>query len=121
MRHRRPFGCVSPANTIVHPTKCKEVHTCSESEVNHIHPTHTNVVNHHLVKNTHYYPQTTSYQNTVDQVNTVGNPNAVMGAMDPGMGNGMGNGMNNGMVGGAVDPGFNQPPAGHCCKPKKMW
>lgn len=73
MRHCRPnMGCGMPTKTIVHPTKCNEVHTCSESLVNHVHPSHTNVVNHHLVKNAHYYPHTTSNQNTVNSVNVNG-------------------------------------------------
>ncbi|SHN19104.1 CotD family spore coat protein [Gracilibacillus kekensis] len=74
MRHRRPFGCGMPTQTVVHPTKYNQVNTCTESEVKHIHPSHTNCVNHHLVKNTHYFPHTTSYQNTVDQVNVYGGP-----------------------------------------------
>ncbi|MGN8647036.1 CotD family spore coat protein [Gracilibacillus sp. HCP3S3_G5_1] len=74
MRHRRPFGCGMPTKKIVYPTKYNEVHTCSESEVQHIHPSHTTCVNHHLVKNTHFFPHTTSYQNTVDQVNVYGGP-----------------------------------------------
>ncbi|WP_163537621.1 CotD family spore coat protein [Gracilibacillus sp. YIM 98692] len=88
MRHRPPFGmpnpCGMPAKNIVYPTKCNEVHTCSESEVNHIHPSHTNVVNHHLVKNKHFYPHTTSYQNTVDEVNIYGGPGGPGGLGGPG-------------------------------------
>ncbi|WP_018933749.1 CotD family spore coat protein [Gracilibacillus lacisalsi] len=95
MRHRRPFGCgMPPAPTVVYPTKTNEVHTCSESEVKHIHPSHTTCVNHHLVKNTHYYPHTTSYQNTVDQVNVYGGPGPMQGPwntpgnqLGPGQGN----------------------------------
>ncbi|WP_240407253.1 CotD family spore coat protein [Gracilibacillus halophilus] len=77
MRHMRPFGrprCQMPSNTVVCPTKSNVVHTCSESEVNYIHPSHTTVVNHHLVKNKHHYPHTTSYENTVNQVNMNAGP-----------------------------------------------
>ncbi|SER12200.1 Inner spore coat protein D [Gracilibacillus ureilyticus] len=76
MMRRRPCMPMNtmPANTVVHPTKYNQVHTCSESVVNHIHPSHTNCVNHHLVKNVHYYPHTTSNQYTVDQINVNGGP-----------------------------------------------
>ncbi|WP_277680328.1 spore coat protein [Gracilibacillus dipsosauri] len=70
MRLRRP--CMMPTNTVVHPTKCNVVNTCSESVVNHIHPSHTTCMNHHLVKNVHYYPHTTSNQYSVDEVNLYG-------------------------------------------------
>ncbi|MBM7569868.1 CotD family spore coat protein [Aquibacillus albus] len=72
MRHHKPFGCPKPVDTVVYPTKYNEVHTCSESNVKHVHPAHTNVVNHHLVKNIHEYPHSTSYGNTVDSVNIYG-------------------------------------------------
>ncbi|MBM7675228.1 CotD family spore coat protein [Gracilibacillus alcaliphilus] len=72
MRHYRPrMGCRIPEQTVVHPTKCNVVHTCSENVVNHIHPTHTTVVNHHL-PNQHYFPRSTS----ANQVNMNGGPMA---------------------------------------------
>ncbi|PWU68675.1 MULTISPECIES: CotD family spore coat protein [Gracilibacillus] len=73
MRHRR--HCGMPTKTIVCPTQYNQAHTCSESNVNIIHPSHTTVTNHHLVKNTHYYPHTTSYQNTMDEINVNGGAN----------------------------------------------
>ncbi|WP_186577767.1 CotD family spore coat protein [Aquibacillus kalidii] len=75
MSHFKPFGncgCPKPVETVVYPTKYNEVHTCSENNVKHVHPSHTNVVNHHLVKNTHVYPHSTSYDNTVDSVDVYG-------------------------------------------------
>ncbi|GAA5415334.1 hypothetical protein Pryu01_00358 [Paraliobacillus ryukyuensis] len=69
----RPHGCMTgPAKTVVCPTNCNEVHTFSQSDVNYIHPSHTNVVNHHTIKNTHFYPHSTSYQNTVNSTNVYG-------------------------------------------------
>ncbi|MCZ0701893.1 spore coat protein D [Natronobacillus azotifigens] len=65
-------GTCGPTKTVVCPTKFNQVNTCSQSNVNYVHPSHTNVLNHHLVKNTHFYPHTTSYQNTVSHVNQYG-------------------------------------------------
>ncbi|MDX8046158.1 spore coat protein [Gracilibacillus sp. S3-1-1] len=85
MRHRKPYGCGMPKQTIVYPTKYNEVHTCSESEVAHIYPSHTTNINHHLVKNVNYYPHSTSTQTTVDEVNVYGGsmqvPSGPMGQM----------------------------------------
>lgn len=72
MRHHKPFGCHKPVQEVVYPTKYNEVHTCSESNVKHVHPSHTKVVNHHLQKNTHVYPHSTSYANDFDSVNVYG-------------------------------------------------
>lgn len=58
--------------TVVCPTRYNQVNTCSQSQVNYVHPTHTAVMNHHLVKNVHYYPHTTSYHNRVSHVNLQG-------------------------------------------------
>ncbi|CQR46655.1 Inner spore coat protein D [Paraliobacillus sp. PM-2] len=77
MRPRRHCCMQGPTKTVVCPTKYNQMHTCSQSNVNYIHPSHTNVVNHHLVKNTHFYPHTTSYQNTVDMVNVYGGSSQV--------------------------------------------
>lgn len=75
MRHHTPFygnQACGPTQTIVCPTKCNEVNTASQSNVQYIHPSHTVVKNHHLVKNTHVYPHSTSWQNTVNSVNVYG-------------------------------------------------
>ncbi|GGM23153.1 hypothetical protein GCM10011351_06250 [Paraliobacillus quinghaiensis] len=76
MRPRRPSwnsNCVTgPSKTVVCPPTCNEVHTCSQSNVQYIHPSHTAVTNHHLVKNTHVYPHATSFKNEVDTVNVYG-------------------------------------------------
>ncbi|MDC3415336.1 CotD family spore coat protein [Aquibacillus salsiterrae] len=61
-------GCHHPVEEVVYPTKYNEVHTCSENTVEHVHPSHTTVVNHHLIKNAHVYPHSTSYANEVDSV-----------------------------------------------------
>ena len=50
---------------IVYPTKCCVNHTCQETIVPHIHPSHTTNVNHHMFKHLHYYPHTQSAENEV--------------------------------------------------------
>ncbi|MGM8366049.1 spore coat protein [Virgibacillus sp. W0181] len=103
--HQKPhWNCQKPVKEIVYPVKENMVHCCSEETVKHVHPTHTTVMNHHLIKNEHVYPQTTSYGNTVNEVNVNGAPGPggqVAGAMSPGM-TGMGP---NGQVAGAMSPG----------------
>lgn len=66
---RRHCGCPRPVKEIVHPVRENVVHCCSEEVVNHIHPSHTTVVNHHLIKNKHFFPHSTSVANTVNQTN----------------------------------------------------
>ncbi|MBU5594204.1 spore coat protein [Amphibacillus sp. MSJ-3] len=68
---RRP-NCQQPVKTIVCPTQQKCVNTCSYSQVNYVHPTHTTVTDHHTVQNTHFYPQSTSWGQTVNQTNVFG-------------------------------------------------
>lgn len=46
---------------IVHPTKCCEHHTFSNTIVPHIHPQHTTSVNHQHYEHVHYFPH--SYSN----------------------------------------------------------
>lgn len=113
--HGRNCGCQS-CQTIVHPTKHNCVNQCSESTVNHVHPSHTTIMNHHVVKNKHFYPHSTSVQNTTNSVDQYGGSfnvpaqNQVAGAFSPpgGMGN-MGQGPNgNGQVMGATSPGMCQ-------------
>ncbi|MBB6452249.1 spore coat protein D [Salirhabdus euzebyi] len=67
-KHCKPTA-VSPVETVVYPTKHCVKNTHSVNEVNHVHPAHTTVVNHHLQKNKHYFPHTTSFANTYDAVN----------------------------------------------------
>ncbi|MBR3121814.1 MULTISPECIES: spore coat protein [Oceanobacillus] len=106
-RHGRHCGCNS-CKTIVHPTKYNCVDTFSQSTVNHVHPSHTTVTNHHLVKNNHFFPHSTSFQNTTNSVDAYGGsfqvpggPGQVAGAMSPGYGQG-------GQVAGAMSPGYGQ-------------
>jgi spore coat protein D len=71
MRHHK--GCkpnmLSPAETVVYPTKHCVKHNHIPHEVNHIHPSHTTIMNHHLVKNKHFFPHTQSVVNTVNTQN----------------------------------------------------
>ncbi|MFP7477400.1 CotD family spore coat protein [Terribacillus saccharophilus] len=62
----RPVHCNTVhcgTKTIVDPVINNVQHTYSEEVIEHIHPVHTTVVNHHKVKNVHMYPHTTSYAN----------------------------------------------------------
>lgn len=86
----KPQG--KPVKEIVYPVKENVVHKCTEETVKHVHPSHTTVMNHHLVKNEHLYPHTTSVENTYDEINMYGNGQGgpqVGGAMSP-MGPGQG-------------------------------
>ncbi|WP_010095529.1 spore coat protein [Ornithinibacillus scapharcae] len=132
MRHRHRPGCGCP-KCIVYPTKHNVVHHCTEETVQHVHPSHTTIMNHHLIQNQHVFPHSTSVQNTVNSVDVYGGsfnvpgpgfgpgpgPGMVAGAMAPGMGPGMnpgqvagamspgmGPGMNPGQVAGAMSPGM---------------
>ncbi|MBY7142772.1 spore coat protein [Virgibacillus sp. NKC19-3] len=97
MRHRHGPHCGCPKK-IVHPTKHNCVNQYSESVVQHVHPSHTTVMNHHTVKNKHVYPHSTSMQNTCNSVDEYGGSfqvpqdpgNQVGGAMSPGHGSGDG-------------------------------
>ncbi|SHH50905.1 CotD family spore coat protein [Virgibacillus chiguensis] len=107
-------GKCCPPKQVVHPTKYDCVKQCSENVVEHIHPSHTTVQNHHTTINKHVFPHSTSVQNTNSCVDVYGGsfnvPSQVGGAMAPGMGNGQ--------VGGAMAPGMG-PGMGHGChKPK---
>lgn len=109
-RHGRHCGCHEC--TIVHPTKHNCVNQFSESTVNHVHPSHTTVMNHHLQKNKHFFPHSTSVQNTFNSVDQYGGsfeapstPNQVAGAFSPGC-MGPGYGMGPGQVMGAMQPGY---------------
>lgn len=121
-RGKRNCGCGNP-QTIVHPVKQNVVNCCSEETVKQIHPSHTTVMNHHLVKNVHEYPHSTSTQNLYNEVDVYGGsfnvpnqPSGVMGSMSPGGPNmGMGPGMMGpgNQVGGAMNPG-QQGMGSHC-------
>lgn len=104
MRHRHCHphcGCGRPKNPIVHPVKENVVHHCTEETVQHVHPSHTTVKNHHIIKNEHVYPHSTSTENSCEYVDinngpnnmTAGPGNEVAGAMYPGMYPGMHPGM----------------------------
>jgi len=115
MRHHHGPNCKCP-KCIVYPVKENVVHKCTEETVEHIHPSHTTVMNHHLVKNKHFYPHSTSVQNTYNSVDEYGGSfnvpgNQVGGAMSPGMGPGN-------QVGGAMQPGMPGGMHGGHCKPK---
>lgn len=69
MRRNRRNCC---PKEIVHPVKQQVVNCCSEETVKHIHPSHTTVVNHHLVKNEHIFPHSTSVQNQWNSVDVYG-------------------------------------------------
>ncbi|HLR16145.1 MAG TPA: CotD family spore coat protein, partial [Bacillota bacterium] len=100
---------------IVYPVKENVVNCCTEETVKHIHPSHTTVKNHHLIKNEHYYPHTTSTENFENEVDVQG------ASTGPGMGGpvmGMGPGSGN-QVGGAMDgQGHHGNHHGHCNKHK---
>lgn len=103
--HHRPHcGCPKCVKQVVYPVKENVVHNCTEETVEHIHPSHTTVMNHHLIKNKHIFPHSTSVANTCNSVDEYGGSfnvpgNQVGGAMSPGMGPG-------GQVGGAMSPGM---------------
>lgn len=134
---KRRCGCMMPCNCqqavkeIVYPVKEDVVHKCSEETVKHIHPTHTTVVNHHLVKNEHLFPHTSSVVNTFDEMDVMGastgpsglGPGTGLGpGMAPGMGPGMGAGPGSQVLG--AQAGWNKDQAGFCEKPghkPKKW
>ncbi|HLR71352.1 MAG TPA: spore coat protein [Pseudogracilibacillus sp.] len=101
--HGPRCGCPVCVNKVVHPVKENVVHNCTEEVVEHVHPSHTTVMNHHLVKNKHVFPHSTSVANTYNSVDEYGGSfnvpgNQVGGAMSPGM-------EPNGQVGGAMHQG----------------
>lgn len=63
-------GCCPPKR-IVYPTKCDVVHCCTEETIEHVHPSHTTVCNHHLIKNRHVFPHTTSQEFSTEEVNMI--------------------------------------------------
>lgn len=109
MRHHHGPQCGCPVckRKVVHPVKENVVNKYTEEVVEHVHPSHTTVVNHHLIKNKHVFPHSTSVANTCNSVDVYGGSfntpgNQVGGAMSPGQGPGMGAGN---QVGGAMSPG----------------
>ena len=65
---RRWDGCQQPRR-IVYPVRHDFVNRCTEEVVEHIHPSHTTVCNHHIVQNRHVFPHTTSQEFSVEEVN----------------------------------------------------
>src|SRR5690625_4867126 len=108
----KPCHCQKPAKEIVYPVKENVIHKCTEETVKHIHPSHTTIVNQHLVKNEHLFPHTTSVENTYDEVD-------VMGAQTgPGMGpGGPGPSVMGTQTGWNGANGFGKKP----CKKKDKW
>src|SRR5699024_1152301 len=69
--HHRPHcgcGCHKPVKQCVYPVKENVVHNCTEETVQHVHPSHTTVKNHHIIKNEHVYPHSTSVENSTECV-----------------------------------------------------
>lgn len=85
-------------NKCVYPVKQNVVHCCTEETVQHVHPSHTTVKKHHIVKNEHVYPHTTSVENSVDYVNiNKGTNNMPSNPGHHGHYHGMNKGMHHGM------------------------
>ncbi|HAM82081.1 CotD family spore coat protein [Ornithinibacillus bavariensis] len=104
MRHRCGPHC-GCKKTIVHPTICNVVQNCTEEFVEHIHPSHTTVMNHHHIHNQHVFPHSTSVVNTVDSSNSFGGAFEVPSS--PGV---MGPGVGPGMLGPGIGPGMGVAP-----------
>lgn len=70
MKHHHGPQCGCPVCTkkVVHPVKENVVNKYTEEVVKHVHPSHTTVCNHHLIKNKHYFPHSTSVANTCKSV-----------------------------------------------------
>ncbi|MEQ6377685.1 CotD family spore coat protein [Bacillaceae bacterium S4-13-56] len=64
--HHKPWGMnhCHPTKKVVYPTKYCVNNNFTYEEVDHIHPTHTTVVNHHHVENKHFFPYSNSVVNT---------------------------------------------------------
>src|SRR5690625_2556523 len=67
--HGSHCGC---QRKVVYPVKNNVVHSHSVDTVEHIHPSHTTHVNHHLTRNVHVYPHSNSFANTNNSVNVYG-------------------------------------------------
>ncbi|MBO1001584.1 CotD family spore coat protein [Pseudogracilibacillus auburnensis] len=68
---RGKCNCQKPRQ-IVYPVREEVKHCHTEERVQHIHPSHTTVVNHHTIKNEHLYPHSTSCENRVNEVDVRG-------------------------------------------------
>lgn len=79
---RRSCGCGRRGNEIVHPTRERVVHCCSEEVVRHVHPVHTTVVNHHRIRNEHVYPHTTSEVDSIEEYDVGRRDGNVLGTRD---------------------------------------
>ncbi|HLR42389.1 MAG TPA: CotD family spore coat protein [Pseudogracilibacillus sp.] len=78
---------------IVYPTKEEVKNIYTEETVDHIHPSHTTVVNNHTVRNVHSYPHSTSHETRVREIDVRGaqdrpgaSGNNVAGVTDNGYG-----------------------------------
>ncbi|WP_188456335.1 spore coat protein [Virgibacillus oceani] len=140
MRHQHGRNCGCPRR-IVHPVRQNVVDCCTEDVVEHVHPSHTTVRNHHLTRNRHVYPHSTSVQNTFNSVDEFGgafnvpsppqgvagamspeSPNQVAGAMSPGAPNQVAGIMNQGgHHGKCMKPAFHQPQAMNNWKQPHKW
>ncbi|MEC5425700.1 spore coat protein [Virgibacillus sp. C22-A2] len=138
MRHR-PRHHFGRPQQVIHPTKHNCVHKCTESIVEHVHPSHTTVLKHHVTKNKHVFPHSTSVQQTASSVDVYGGSfnvpprpgfgpgGQVAGVATPGMGYGpgaMAPGMGYGpgsQVAGAVTPGMGYGPGAHQWKKPGKW
>jgi hypothetical protein len=61
--HCPPHPVHCGTKTVVDPVMNNVQHTYSQEVIEHIHPVHTTVVNHHKVNNVHMYPHSTSFAN----------------------------------------------------------
>lgn len=92
---------------IVHPTMENVVMNCTKERVEHVFPSHTTVVNEHLIDNQYFYPHTTSQVNNVNETHTNRRPG--QGQVSPGY-QGPGN-----QGQGQGGYGCNRPRPGKCC------
>lgn len=74
---RKSCGCRGKCHChqpkqIVYPVREEVKNRYSEETVQHIHPSHTTIVNNHTIRNEHSYPHTTSYENRVNEVDVRG-------------------------------------------------
>lgn len=53
---------------IVHPTREEVKNVYTEETINHVYPTHTTVVNNHLIRNVYSYPHSTSHETRVREI-----------------------------------------------------
>lgn len=71
-RHCHCRGRCQCDRKILYPTKEEVKNVYTEETVDHIHPSHTTVVNNHTVRNVHSYPHSTSYETRVREIDVRG-------------------------------------------------